>query len=410
MIKKLKRKFILIAMISLLLVILLLLGAINGLNIHQMERRNNGAIQMLSDNQGRFPKFKKKDEPHQGNPRQGFQMNPETPFETRYFIVKTDEHGGVSEIDTSHIAAVTSEDAKNYANVILKKGKENGYEGVYRYAIVKQANGYMLIFLDCRIQIQMAKNFLITSIGMSLFTLLLMFFLVSFFSKRAIKPIIENTEKQKQFITDAGHEIKTPIAIISADVDVLELTEGNNEWIESIRNQTTRLDKLVKNLLMLSKMEETHIKLSFSDFNLSETVYESANAFKAVANMQGKEFLLDVHPNIKIYGEESSIRQLVSILIDNAIKYANERGTIKITLSSYKKGSKLEVDNSTEDINEVNLNRLFDRFYRDDSSRSRDTGGYGIGLSIAKSIVEAHNGKISVKSEDGKSVCFIVIF
>lgn len=410
MIKKLQRKFIFITMVSLLLVVLILLGAINGLNIYQMEHRNNGAIKILSENQGKFPKFERKDEPGHDIPKQGFQMNPETQFETRYFIVKSDEYGTISEIDTGHIAAITAEDARNYAYTVLNEGKKSGYEGVYKYAVVKQDNNYMLIFLDCRIQIQMAKNFLFTSIGVALFTLFFTLILVSFFSKRAIKPIIESTEKQKQFITDAGHEIKTPISIISANADVLELTGGNNEWIDSIRNQTTRLDKLIKNLLTLSRMEEMNVKASFSDFDLSKAVYETANSFKALVDMQEKEFIMDVQPNIKMHGEESSIQQLVSILVENAIKYSDEKGSIKVSLSYAKKRPKFEVYNTTEGIKTDNLNRLFDRFYRMDSSRSRETGGYGIGLSIAKSIVEAHHGKISAKSEDGKSLCFVVLF
>lgn len=415
MIKKLQRKFILITMISLLLVMILLVGLINGLNIYQMEHRINGTMRILSENQGKFPKFENPP------PRQkmhelglqmelGFQMNAETPFETRYFIVNTEKDGTIREIDTSHIAAVASEDAKNYANTIIKGAKDNGYEGIYRYAVVEQADGYMLIFIDCRIQIQTAKIFLFISCGVGVFTLILMFILVSVFSKRAIKPIIESTEKQKQFITDAGHEIKTPIAIISANADVLELIGEKNEWITSIRNQTIRLDKLVKNLLMLSKMEEGDIKLTFSDIDLSEAVYETSCSFKAMAEMQNKVFQMNIHPDIKIQGDENSIHQLVSTLVDNAVKYSDDGGTIKINLSPTKKGSKLEVYNTTEVIKTDNLNRLFDRFYRADPSRSRETGGYGIGLSIVKSIVEAHHGKIIAQGEDGKSICFTVLF
>ena len=203
--------------------------------------------------------------------------------------------------------------------------------------------------------------------------------------------------------------ILTPLAIISANADVLELTSGKNEWITSIRNQTNRLDKLVKNLLMLSKMNEDDIELVFSDFNLSDIVFETAGPFKVIAENQNKKFLMDVEPELKFHGDESSIHQLVSTLVDNAMKYSNENGEIKISLSSVKRGIKLEVYNTVDKMDKGKLDKLFDRFYRADSSRSRETGGYGIGLSIAKSIVETHHGKISVKSEDGKSICFTVI-
>lgn len=407
MIKKLQRKFIIITMGSLALVMFILLGSINAVNIYQMDRKLNGAIKILSENHGKFPMYKK------GKPSSelkfGFQMNEETPFETRYFIVKVNKNDSIREIDTTHIAAVSSNDAAGYSGKVLSSSKHSGYKDIYKYAVVDTPDGYMLVFIDCRSQIQMATLFLLTSCGVALITLLLMFILVSFFSKKAINPIIENMEKQKQFITDAGHEIKTPLAIISANTDVLELTGGGNEWITSTRNQITRLDKLVKNLLTLSKMDEGNIKLVFTDFDLSDAVFKITGPFGTIAEAQNKKFLMDIKSGLKLHGDENSINQLVSTLVDNAIKYSNEKGTIKISLSAAKKGAKIELYNTTDEIDKENLDKLFDRFYRADSSRSRETGGYGIGLSIAKSIVQAHHGKISVRSEDGKSICFTVL-
>jgi signal transduction histidine kinase len=408
MISKLQRKFILITMGSLLIVMLLLVGSINAINLYQLERETDGAILMLSQNQGKFPRFDKDVRPKK-DPKFGFEMNEETPFETRYFIVKVKEDGNIQEIDTSHIAAVSSEDAAEYANTILNHSKESGYEGIYKFVVVDQPSGYMLVFMDCRSQIQMSKVFLLTSCIVALITLLLMFALVSIFSKKAIKPIIESMEKQKQFITDAGHEIKTPLAIISANADVLELTGGESEWITSIRNQITRLDKLVKNLLTLSKIDEGNIKMVFTDIDLSKLVLETAGPFEAIAETQKKMFQRELQSDVKFNGDESSIQQLISTLVDNAMKYANEEGRIKVSLNATKKGAKLEVFNTVDEIDKANLDKLFGRFYRMDSSRARDTGGYGIGLSIAKSIVEAHHGKISVRSDDGRSICFTVL-
>lgn len=397
-----------ITMGSLTIVMILLLGSINGINLYQMDHRINGAIKILSENQGQFPKLGKR-KPPKDKTKFGFQMNEETPFETRYFIVEVNKDGTIQKIDTSHIAAVSSEDAVLYAKKVMEGSKKSGYKDIYKYAVVDQPSGTMLVFLNCRSQIQTASIFLLTSLGVALANLFLVFILVSIFSRKAIKPIIESIKKQKQFITDAGHEIKTPLAIISANADVLELTSGNNEWITSIRNQANRLDKLVKNLLMLSKMEEDNVKLVFTDFDFSETVLEAAGPFETIAKTQNKKFQLDVSPRIKLHGDEDGIHQLVSTLVDNALKYSNEEGIIKVSLYPTKKGSKLEVYNTTDHIGIENLDKLFDRFYRIDSSRSRDTGGYGIGLSIAKSIVEAHHGKISVKSEDGKSIQFTIL-
>ncbi len=407
MIRKLQRKFITIAMMSLTLVMVLLVGSINIINFYQMDHWVKGTIKTLSDNQGKFPKFERI-KPPQNKPYFGFQMNEETPFETRYFSVEINDDGSIRKIDTSHIAAVTSEDAADFADSVLSAGKSSGYNGIYRYAIVDKIYGSLIIFVDCRSQLRTVTLLLLVSTGVALITLLLVFLLVSVFSRRAIKPIISSMEKQKQFITDAGHEIKTPLAIISANADVLELTGGENEWIASIRHQTDRLDKLVKNLLMLSKMDEDNIKLSFHDFDISKAVSEIAGSFVAMAETQNKKLLMDIRPGLIFHGDESSIHQLISTLMDNAMKYSNKNGIIKITLNAVKKGIKLEVYNTTDEIGTENLNQLFDRFYRPDMSRSRTTGGYGIGLSIAKSIVEAHHGKITAESKDGRSICFTV--
>jgi len=408
MIKKLQRKFILIAMGSLAVVMVLLVGSINAIYLYNINNKINGTLHILTENKGGFPKFEK-GSPPPGNPRFGFKMNEETPFETRYFVVEVSQDGSIQEIDTSHIAAVSSKSAAEYANKVMSGSRNSGFKDIYKFAVVDESYGSMIIFIDCRSQLQMANLILLTSCGVALGTLLLVFILVSFLSKKAMNPIIETMEKQKQFITNAGHEIKTPLAIISANADVLELTGGESEWITSIRNQITRLDKLVKNLLTLSKIDEGDIKLVFSKFNLSKLVLEAVGPFKAIAETQNKKLQMDIQPELELNGDESSIQQLISSLVDNAMKYSKEEGTIKISLCNTKKGFKLEVYNSTEEIDTQNLGRLFDRFYRADSSRSRETGGYGIGLAIAKSIVEAHHGKISVKSEDGKSICFTVL-
>lgn len=414
MIRKLQKKFVMITMVSMFLIILLLIGTINAINIYQMNHKINGALTILSQNQGTFPKYDKdKGKPPRDNIGFGFQINEETQFETRYFTVKLNTVGTADEIDTGHIRAISTEAAKEYAEDVFSKGKTSGFKGIYKYILVEQNYGYLVIFIDCSNSIQTVTVFLVISIVTAIATLLLMFILISVLSKKAINPIIESIEKQKQFITDAGHEIKTPLAIISANADVLELTGGGSEWILSIRNQITRLDKLVKNLLLLSKMDEGTKKMHFAEFDISKTVTETAGSFNAVAETQNKIFLVEVQEGLRLLGDESSIQQLVSTLVDNAIKYASVNGRIRVSLTSYKKGIKLEVFNTTDmdkdALSKENLNRLFDRFYRADNSRARETGGYGIGLSIARSIAEVHHGKITARCENGNEICFAVI-
>ncbi len=408
MIKKLQRKFIIITMASLLGVLLFLVGAINILNIYQMNSKINESLAYLAENEGKFPRFDKDFMPKKGDPLFRFEPNEETPFQTRYFVVHMDEDRMVGNIDTGHIAAVSSQDARELAEKVMEHSASSGFEDIYKYRIVENNDGYMIIFIDCRDKLQTTEEIFAISCTVAFSVLVLMFLLVSILSKKAMKPFIENAEKQKLFITDAGHEIKTPLAIISANADVLEITTGQNEWITSIRNQTTRLDQLVKNLLVLSKMEEEQIKLSFQDFDLSAIVMRIAEPFSALAQARNKKLSIYIQPDVYLNGDVGSIEQLVSTLMDNAIKYSDDGGSIKISLTTGKKGKKLEVYNTTGELAVQNLDKLFDRFYRLDSSRSRENGGYGIGLSIAKSIVEAHNGKISVKSEDQHSICFTV--
>jgi signal transduction histidine kinase len=407
MINQLKRKFIMITMSSLCLVLLLLVGTINIINFNQTNQTAEETLRILSENKGEFPDFKRGIEPPREK-RPGFEINEETRFQIRYFLVELDEEGTVKTLDTSHISAVTSGDALEYADDVISSAKTGGYEGYYKYKLVETAEGSMLIFLDCRKELQMVLYFLLTSGAVAIGTLLFVFILVSIFSKRAINPIIKSMEKQRQFITDAGHEIKTPLAIISANADVLELTNGESEWINSIRNQTTRLDKLVKNLLTLSRMEEDNIEISYRDFDLSSCVDTIARSFQAVAENQNKKLRIDIQLGLMFHGDEGCIEQLVSTLLDNAMKYSNDQGSIALHLTQQKKNLKLEVFNTVDGMDTKNLDRLFDRFYRSDASRSRETGGYGIGLSIAKSIVEAHHGKITAHSEDGSSIMFTV--
>ena len=219
----------------------------------------------------------------------------------------------------------------------------------------------------------------------------------------------ESIEKQKQFISDAGHEIKTPITIISANVDVLELLEGENEWILSIRHQIKRLTELVQGLLNMAKMEEQE-KLEFVRFCMNDLVKKEAEVFEVLAQAEEKEIKINIDSEVWCVGEEKSIQQLINILLDNAIKYSNKRSDIEITVRQQKKGIRLEIENIGEDVPVEELDKLFDRFYRMDSSRARETGGYGIGLAMAKAIVERHKGKIWAESTDRNKIKFIVLF
>ena len=406
MIKKLRRKFVLIAVLSLFLVEVVIIGTINIINVYQQNSKSDNLLAIIIENDGRLPDFGKSghDKPPADIPGQkelyDKGINPETKYVTRYFTVKTDQSGEIILIDTSYIAAITADDAAEYATQALEDGNEKGWAENYRYAVSQDSDGYLLVFIDCRSQLETRYQFLIISLAIGFSGLVVVSILVAVFSKRAIRPVIESMEKQKQFITDAGHEIKTPLAIISANAEVLELTSGSSEWVDSIKNQTKRLSELIKNLLTLSKTDE-EIKTVFEKFNLSDAVYDAASQFITLAASRGKSLAIDVENDIEFTGDEGMMRQLVSILLDNAVKYADDGGEIKLSLKYEHKQIELNVCNPCSVRPVGDLSRLFDRFYRADSSRSRETGGYGIGLSIAKAICDSHKCRISVKYDSG---------
>ena len=434
MINKLRRKFVLIAVLSLFVVELVIVGVINGLNFYNVNEQANTLLQLISDGGGKFPdtltgeqikRYEKKkaydsetSEPSSGEEKPeppdadkrnkstkvigAGEVDLETRYSTRYFTVTTNLENDIKQINTSRIAAVSAKEAKSYAQDILDSDSKTGYTDNYKYLITTKGEEKLVIFVDMNSDIQTARNFFFISLLVAFGSLVVVTVLVAVFSKRAIRPAVENMERQKRFIVDAGHEIKTPLAIISANTEVIEMLDGGNEWLESIKHQTKRLSDLVQRLLKLAKMEDEVIQeMVVTEFNISDAVADTAEPFITLAKSKNKDIELDIAEGLRFTGDEASVRELVSILTENAVKYAVENTTIKISLSRHGRETHLSVFNKGEPISEESLERLFDRFYREDSSRTRETGGSGIGLSIARSIVTAHKGSISTKNTDG---------
>jgi signal transduction histidine kinase len=330
----------------------------------------------------------------------------EMPYESRFFTVTVNDAGDVLSVDTGKIAAVDMADAVEYAQEALESGKERGFIDDYRWRKADTEDGALLLFLDCGRNLDTFRSFLLTSLAVSALGLLAVFLLILAFSGRVVRPVAESYEKQKRFITDAGHEIKTPLAIIEADADVLEMElEGESEWLSDIRLQTRRLTDLTNDLVYLSRMEERADTARFVDFPLSDVVDETAQSFHSRAMQKRQTFTGEIERNLTLHGDEKAIRQLVSILLDNAVKYAPEDGVIRLRLARQGKYAALSVWNTTETrIPRESLDQLFDRFYRTDPSRSSETGGHGIGLSIAKAVVSAHRGKITAETDDEQSL------
>ena len=380
-------------------------------------------------------------------------ISPESQFDTRYFTVTINSKGKVENIDTSKIASVSSENAAGYAKKLWKSGKKgdgkSGFAENCKYLTVDEDGSTMYIFLSCQRELSPIKTYILACVGISSFGLLVVFVMIYFFSGKILKPVSESYEKQKRFITDASHEIKTPLTIIDANTEVIEMMEGENEWTSSTRKQIARLTSLTEKLVFLSRMDEEATKLEMFEFSLSDAILDTAEPFKAVAQTKGKKLTIDVTDGILYTGDEKTIRQLVSILLDNAIKYSGcssvscENGNInkknlnktnlnettqtqnncvtttgdsapeiELTMRPSGKNRIITVWNTVDDTANIKKGRqdmLFERFYRTDDSRNSKTGGFGIGLSAAYAIVKAHKGKITAESKDGQSIKFTIV-
>lgn len=414
MINKLRRKLIISSMISLLIVLSVIIGTIAYLNYQKIIDDADQILEVLMANDGRFPLFNEAENSEKlmkKPPKELPGMSPELPYESRYFSVMLDEEGNVIFSDTGQIAAVDGETAISYAQAIfVDKQEGSGFYKGYRYLLMADDSGYRIIFLDCYRSLNSFKTLLLTSLAVSLLGFGAVLVLMIFLSGRIVKPFLENYEKQKRFITDAGHELKTPLTIIDTDIEVMKMDGIQNEWLEDIQQQTKRMAELTNNLILLAKLEETTEKLTMIEFPLSDVVEETFMSFQALAKAQDKKLNANIEKMVSYVGDENAIRHLVMILLDNAIKYSDEHGTIDLSLETQKNSIKLQVFNTTSKINRQDLNYLFDRFYRADRSRNSQTGGYGLGLSIALAIVNAHKAKIYTTSDDERSLKITVLF
>ena len=384
MIRKLQLKFILICMLSLLAVLAVIIAGMNIVSYHNLVTQADEVLELLSNNRGHFPP--------PGSPGQKLphHMSPEIPYESRFFTVTLDGDGKILRVDTGRIAAVGEDDARRFASLATEV---QGFVEEFRYLRYADDGQVQLIFLDCGRRLDAFRDFLTNSLLISLAGYVVVFMLVLFLSQRVTRPFAETYEKQKRFITDAGHELKTPLTIIRADADVLEMELGKNEWLEDIQKQTQRLSDLTADLVFLSKTEEAQADLPMIAFPISDVVAETAQSFQAPAQTQGKELVTQIAPMLSATGNENAIAQLTSILLDNALKYSPPGTEIRLTLERQGKQLLLSVSNLSSQPLPRQLSLLFDRFYRGDSARS--TQGHGIGLSIASAIAVAHGGKMS---------------
>lgn len=310
--------------------------------------------------------------------------------------------------DTNKIAAITEETAGSYALELYADGKTKGMYEDYKYRAKQTEQGTLYIFLDCTREMTTFRSFLQASVLISLGGAAIVFVLVIILSKIALKPVEESYRKQKNFITNASHDIKTPLTIINAGTEVIELEHGEGEWTKEIKKQTQRLTSLTDKLVFLSRMDEENQKIDMRDFSLSEVLADAVAPYANTSAAKGLNFSLDLQPDVVCRGNEEMLGRAFALLLDNAMKYTSERGEIFVSLKKKGKSAELRFKNTAEGLETGNHNEIFERFYRSDRSRNSKTGGHGIGLSVVKAIVTAHKGKIAAYCADGKTMEFLI--
>lgn len=324
-----------------------------------------------------------------------------------FFVVMADKAGQyLSVLNNNGLAADT---AQNYIDTILKADDSSGMLSSLQYCRLEKDNGTLIVFTDKSAEIDMLNKLYRTTITIGIVSLLLLSAAAYFLSRKIISPLKIAFNKQKQFISDASHELKTPLTVISANADVLSGEIGENKWLTYIRSQADRMNVLVNDLLNLTRLENNSSDFVRKDFNLSQAAVSTALPFECQAYESSKKFDLSIEKDIMINGSEKHIKQMMAIFIDNALKYSDNGGIVRVSLKKIGDKRMLSVYNTGNGISVADKEKIFERFYRSDLSRNRATGGYGLGLAIAKSIIDKHKFRIQVDTNPGQSVCFTVI-
>ena len=401
MIKKLRLRFIIAALLSILFVLSATIAVINISNYIRADREAQQSLDMIVENE-----HLDREEGYSYKPRPGDKRNRE-----HYFTVVLRDDGLPLFTNTDHIFTVSEEEAKELAARVYESGETQGQIDTLRYKRetfgVEPYISIYIAFVDVSEKMNSFSDFLRSSIivsGVSYAVLAAMIIISSHF---VFKTSEESYHKQKAFITNASHELKTPLTIINTDVEILRMDHGDNEWTDSITDQVRRLTTMTNQLVTLSRLDEDSMSnYPLSVISVDKIAEENINAFKPSFENNGFKFSSEVEKDLTIKGNTYLINELFSIFLDNALKYAKNNGSVNLSVKKNKYKVEIIFSNDIED-NEVDVNQLFERFYR--SPRSNKKEGSGIGLSIAKEIVELHKAKISASIKDNK-IYFDIIF
>lgn len=428
--RRLRRKFILVAMGAVTVVLTLIIAGINIVNYSHVCKMADARLDYILAGKGGIDwEDESRTDPGNGGDasagmvadgnRAGARvghfegMTAEPPFDTRYFTVTLAE-GQVVDVNTDRIAAVGAKRASRIALRLYSRGLTSGFSDNYRYTTTVQGDETTYVFVDCSRELSSFHSFLGASVAISCIGWLAVLAIVAVASGAVIRPMVESYSKQKRFITDASHEIKTPLAVIDTANEVQEIESGESEWTQSIHEQVARLTALTERLVFLARMDEGSAGFTMASIDLTEAVDKAAAPFESVAVSRGKRLSTSIATGVRTHADASAVTQVVELLLDNATRYASEGSVIELSLRAVSRGAgkgsaELVVSNVVDELPEGDLDRLFDRFYRADVSRSSKTGGSGVGLSVVRAIAEAHGGSATVSGHDHQ-IAFTVRF
>lgn len=387
MIDRLKRRFIVAATLSVAAVILVISATVNILNYAQISGYADKILLTLGQNGGSFPP---NGDLSGEDGSADYVFGPETPHETRFFSVKF--VGDLAVADVRNITSVSGQKAIELAREVLSGKKDSGYIKEFRF--LKSDGGDCVLFVDCSRQFDFARQVLWKSLIISFVGILSVFVLAVCVSGKVVAPFAESYERQKRFVTDAGHELKTPLSVISANNELIELTSGKSEYTEAISGQVANMAAMVKNLTELARMHEE--KTDFADFDLSAALAETVDGMSSVLKADGRKLTTGIG-ELRYFGNERLLRRAFALLLDNAAEYALTFVDVRL----FKEGRQLvlTVSNDAENIEKKDYSECFERFYRGADARAFRPDGSGIGLSVVKEIVSVHKGSVSASGD-----------
>ncbi len=416
MIRQLQKRFIRIAVISLTMAMVLVVAIVNIANWISVRNELFGTLNLLDENESEMEKIAESEEERrdlsesEGDRKVRF-PGPSRHFrnmmaESNWFSAMVSETGEVERVMLARIENLEEKTARELIGQIVADGRTEGFLQDYLFRITPWRDGKReVMVLNCETRLATVRTLILISAIACAGGILLALMLVMLSSRKAIQPTIRNMEQQKQFITNASHELKTPLTVISTNMELLEMENEGNPWVRSTQNQAAAMRRLVDELVYLSRMEEEYPTLEFETLDPGELLKETAEPFAAMAEYNGLEMTVTAEKDLQMNGDRASIQRLISTLCDNAVKYASA-GPISAEVRGEGKNVILRVSNPVEEpLTKQQCEQLFNRFYRVDPSRSKEKkSGFGIGLAIAVAIAEKHGGKISAAMEDDRLV------